>query len=110
MLRELQDQISSEASVPSDGNDGGHRGQDAGERMRSLGRESIQREITSLRQKLDSRKKLDELDPSVEKAREDVVQCLRDKDRRPLDCWKEVDVFRQQVGRLEKGFVERTLR
>ena len=37
----------------------------------------------------------------VEKARSEVVQCLRAKDRRPLDCWREVETFKQRVGEVE---------
>ncbi|KAI9830335.1 MAG: hypothetical protein M1819_005716 [Sarea resinae] len=74
-----------------------------------LSREAVQREISTLRQKLASRQKLDELDQGVEKAKEGVVHCLRLHDRRPLDCWKEVEEFRNQVGRLEKAFVEKVV-
>jgi altered-inheritance-of-mitochondria protein 13 len=28
---------------------------------------------------------------------------------RPLDCWKEVQVFKEEVKKLEKGWVERAL-
>ena len=48
-------------------------------------------------------------DKAVEKAKQDVVTCLRLNDRRPLDCWKEVEAFKKEVGRLEKGFLGRIL-
>lgn len=60
-----------------------------------------------LRQKLESRKKVDKVSPEVEKAKEKVVQCLRVNDRRPLDCWQEVEEFKKEVGRLEQAFVQR---
>ena len=62
------------------------------------------------RKKLEARKKLEQADPAVNKAKEDVANCLRTNDRRPLDCWKEVETFKKEVGRLEKDFVERTIR
>lgn len=60
-----------------------------------------------LRQKLDARKKVEKTSPEVEKAKESVVQCLRAHDRRPLDCWQEVEQFKVEVGKLEKKFVEK---
>lgn len=63
-----------------------------------------------MKAKLDSRKKLEKPTTEVEKAKEDLVQCLRMNDRRPLDCWKEVEEFKSQVGLLEKAFVEKSLR
>ena len=47
-----------------------------------------------------------EVDKDVAKAKEDVTKCLRLNDRRPLDCWKEVEKFKAEVGRLEKKFVD----
>lgn len=72
--------------------------------------DSVQAEIASLKKKLEGRKKLDQADRGVEEARNAVIQCLRTNDRRPLDCWKEVEAFRKEVGRLEKDFMERTVR
>jgi altered-inheritance-of-mitochondria protein 13 len=53
---------------------------------------------------------MSELDTEVEAAREGVIQCLRSHDRRPLDCWKEVAMFRDVVGRLEERWVEKVVR
>ncbi|KAF2770440.1 DUF1690-domain-containing protein [Teratosphaeria nubilosa] len=69
--------------------------------------DSVHMEITELRQKLEARKKADRSSPEVEKAKESLVQCLRVNDRRPLDCWREVEEFKREVGRLERAFVER---
>ncbi|KAH7116784.1 hypothetical protein B0J11DRAFT_537557 [Dendryphion nanum] len=80
------------------------------QKQKDLGRESVTKEIEALRKKLENRKKLEQLDAQLSKAKEDVVTCLRTNDRRPLDCWKEVDTFKKEVGRLEKEFVERTIR
>ncbi|PYH97689.1 DUF1690-domain-containing protein [Aspergillus ellipticus CBS 707.79] len=74
---------------------------------RELSREFVNTEIEELRLKLEGRKKLMELDAGIEKARKDVVGCLRLNDRRPLDCWKEVEDFKREVARLEEGFVDR---
>ncbi|KAH8695058.1 hypothetical protein BGW36DRAFT_417933 [Talaromyces proteolyticus] len=72
-------------------------------------RESVLKEIDRLRSKLDSRKKLSALDENVERAKSEVVNCLRINDRRPLDCWKEVDSFKQEVARLERAFVDKVV-
>ncbi|KAL4911785.1 hypothetical protein BDW62DRAFT_196257 [Aspergillus aurantiobrunneus] len=74
---------------------------------RELSRESVNSEIEELKAKLEGRKKLGELDGGVAKAQADVIGCLRLNDRRPLDCWKEVQDFKREVARLEEGFVDR---
>jgi altered-inheritance-of-mitochondria protein 13 len=71
---------------------------------------SVSKEIAGLKAKLERRKKLEGADPGVEKAKEELVQCLRLNDRRPLDCWKETEAFKREVGKLERAFVERTVR
>lgn len=60
-----------------------------------------------LRQKLDSRKKVEKASPEVEKAKESLVTCLRVNDRRPLDCWQEVENFKAEVGKMEKRFIQK---
>ncbi len=45
----------------------------------------------------------------MEKAKGALVRCLKEKDRRPLDCWEEVEGFKREVGRLERRFVEGVL-
>nr|7PV0_A Chain A, MICOS complex subunit MIC60,MICOS complex subunit MIC60-MIC19,Mic60-Mic19 [Thermochaetoides thermophila DSM 1495]7PV0_B Chain B, MICOS complex subunit MIC60,MICOS complex subunit MIC60-MIC19,Mic60-Mic19 [Thermochaetoides thermophila DSM 1495]7PV0_C Chain C, MICOS complex subunit MIC60,MICOS complex subunit MIC60-MIC19,Mic60-Mic19 [Thermochaetoides thermophila DSM 1495]7PV0_D Chain D, MICOS complex subunit MIC60,MICOS complex subunit MIC60-MIC19,Mic60-Mic19 [Thermochaetoides thermophi len=47
------------------------------------------------------------LPESVEKARSEVVRCLREHDRRPLNCWQEVEAFKEEVRKLEKGWVDK---
>jgi MICOS complex subunit MIC19 len=71
----------------------------------------VQKEIEALKKKLAQRKVREEVvgDSKVEKAKEELVNCLRVNDRRPLDCWKEVEAFKTEVGRLEKGFLGRVL-
>ena len=79
-------------------------------RLQQLSRESVSKEIAELRRKLDARKRLEQPDPGVERAKNELVTCLRMHDRRPLDCWREKEEFKRQVGRLEREFVERTVR
>jgi MICOS complex subunit MIC19 len=69
--------------------------------------DSVQMEIEALRTKLEGRRKVEAVPRSVEQAKEKVVQCLRTNDRRPLDCWQEVEQFKQEVGKLEQAFVQR---
>jgi MICOS complex subunit MIC19 len=69
--------------------------------------DSVQKEIMDLKQKLEARKKLDKVSPEVEKAKEELVTCLRTNDRRPLDCWQEVEAFKAEVGKLEKAFIQK---
>jgi altered-inheritance-of-mitochondria protein 13 len=80
------------------------------QRRKDMSNSSVTKEIDALRKKLDARKKLEQADPQVNKAKEEVAACLRMHDRRPLDCWKEVENFKKEVGRLERDFVEKTIR
>ncbi|GAM89665.1 hypothetical protein ANO11243_077040 [Dothideomycetidae sp. 11243] len=72
--------------------------------------DSVKKEIDNLRAKLDERRKLEKPAAEVQKAKDQLVQCLRVNDRRPLDCWREVEEFKNEVARLERGFVEKTMR
>lgn len=72
--------------------------------------DSVQKEIMDLRKKLDGRKKVEKMSPEVEKAKEKLVACLRTNDRRPLDCWEEVEKFKAEVGRMERVFIEQASR
>lgn len=74
--------------------------------MRQLGRNAVQKDVEELRKKLEHSKKVQELDENVGKAKSEVVKCLRDNDRRPLDCYREVEAFRLEVRRLEGKWVE----
>lgn len=71
----------------------------------------VQEEIEKLKGKLKERQLKEDImkDKEVNKAKEKVVACLRLNDRRPLDCWKEVETFRREVGRLEGAFLGRVL-
>ncbi|KAI9933831.1 hypothetical protein ASPWEDRAFT_35758 [Aspergillus wentii DTO 134E9] len=76
---------------------------------RNITRQSVNEEVEQLRAKLEGRRKLAALDEGVEKAKADVVSCLRLHDRRPLDCWKEVEGFKREVARMEEAFVDRVV-
>ncbi len=65
--------------------------------------------IGDLRAKLEQRKQVRQLPDSLESARNEVVRCLRENDRRPLDCWREVEAFKEEVRRLEKGWVDKVV-
>ena len=88
-----------------------HKAKEEGDRLRDLSRASVQREIERLKEKLQERRVKEDVvkDEGVKKAREQVVRCLRVNDRRPLDCWKEVETFRREVGRLEGAFLGKVL-
>lgn len=72
-----------------------------------MGRESVQKEIEGLKAKLKERKIREDVigDQEVERVKEKMVSCLRLNDRRPLDCWEEVEAFKTEVGKLEKKFL-----
>ena len=69
--------------------------------------DSVQKEIMDLRQKLDKRKKVDDVSPQVKRAREKLVSCLRTNDRRPLDCWEQVENFKAEVSKMEQAFIQK---
>lgn len=120
-LAELQEQISSapdstitsvhpDAKTPNQSSSAGgldHRAASEGDKVRDLSRQSVQKEIDMLKEKLKRRKIKEEVvkDNAVEKAKGEVVNCLRLNDRRPLDCWREVEAFKEEVGRLEKDYL-----
>ncbi|KAI8632647.1 DUF1690-domain-containing protein [Xylariaceae sp. FL1651] len=73
-------------------------------------RQTVSAEVEALRARLDKRKQLRPLPESVERARGDVVRCLLENDRRPLDCWQEVEAFKEEVRRLERSWVDKVVR
>lgn len=72
-------------------------------------RSEVAAEVRALEARLRSRRVAPDGPESVEGARAEVVRCLRENDRRPLDCWREVAAFKEEVRRLEKGWVERVI-
>ncbi|GAP86576.1 putative duf1690 domain-containing protein [Rosellinia necatrix] len=73
-------------------------------------RQTVSAEVEALRARLHKRKQLRPLPESVETARSEVVRCLLENDRRPLDCWQEVESFKEEVRRLEKSWVDKVVR
>ncbi len=72
-------------------------------------RQAVAKELEALRTKLEGRKKVRALPEDVLKAKAEVVRCLREKDRRPLDCWKEVEKFKEEVRKLEQSWVDKVV-
>lgn len=105
-LADLKHSISAESPFSQGDKESVHQ-----DKHSDLGRQSVQKEIDGLKAKLQLRKEREDIvgDKAVEKAKEDVVKCLRTNDRRPLDCWKEVETFQAEVGRLEKAFLGRVM-
>lgn len=68
---------------------------------------SLGSEVDELRQKLEQRKTIREMPAELDKARSDVIRCLREHDRRPLDCWQEVESFKAGVRELERRWVDK---
>lgn len=73
--------------------------------LKAQSSQKVQEEIAKLKRTLSERKVLKDLPPEVEKARNAVVSCLRINDRRPLDCWREVEIFKSEVKKMEDKFV-----
>lgn len=88
-----------------------HGAKKEGDRVRELSRGKVQEEIERLKGMLRERRLKEDVvgDEGVKRAREGVVACLRLNDRRPLDCWREVEAFRREVGRLEGAFLGKVL-
>ncbi|CAK7232423.1 hypothetical protein SBRCBS47491_008263 [Sporothrix bragantina] len=72
---------------------------------------SVSKEIAGLRTRLEERQRevSKPLPEAVETARSAVVRCLRENDRRPLDCYREVAAFKEEVRKLEATWVERVV-
>lgn len=66
-------------------------------------------QLEKLQRGLDARKKVRDVPRDVEKARDELVRCLRVNDRRPLDCWAEVQSFKDGVARMEEKFISEVL-
>jgi altered-inheritance-of-mitochondria protein 13 len=69
----------------------------------------VSKAVEALQTKLEARRKVRQLPGTLESARDTVERCLRENDRRPLDCWREVEAFKEEVRRLEKGWVEKVV-
>jgi MICOS complex subunit MIC19 len=121
-LGSLREQISSESSSPTSADVGSESKAsrlpqlpppaDAAAKEESRQAHSTAKvfsELEKLRKGLDERKKVREMPRDVERAREELVGCLRTNDRWPLDCWREVEAFKASVSKMEEDFIERVL-
>lgn len=72
-------------------------------------RQAVSKAVEDLRAKLEERRRVRDVPESVDKARNEVVRCLRENDRRPLDCWREVEAFKEEVRKMEKGWVDKVI-
>lgn len=70
---------------------------------------TVGKEVEALRKKLEERKQIRALPEDVEQSRNKVIECLRVNDRRPLDCWQEVEDFKNEVKKLEKSWVDKVV-
>lgn len=83
-----------------------------GEGPRDLGRASVAREIEVLKEKLKGGRLTEGVVGDMSEVRtikDKLVKCLRDNDRRPLDCWEEVEQFKWEVARLERRFLGKVM-
>lgn len=69
----------------------------------------VQEEIQKLQKALGERKVLKDLPKEVTDAKEELVSCLRINDRQALNCWKEVEIFKREVRKMEEQFVGKVL-
>lgn len=82
------------------------------DRLKDLGRASVVREIEGLKEKLKGRRLTEGMVgdvAEVQTVKDTLVKCLKKNDRRPLDCWEEVEQFKNEVARLETGFLGKVL-
>lgn len=114
-LKEIESRISTAATDNPDGTkvpgaaDQAFRFEDS--KTKDLSRVKVQKEIDALKDKLGKRQLRDDVvnDKAVDAAKKGLVSCLRINDRRPLDCWHQVETFKREVGRLEGQFLGRAL-
>ena len=66
--------------------------------------EVLGRDIEEVREKVERMRKDKESKegPEIRQAREKVVLCYKEKEGKPLDCWREVEAFKNEVSKLEK--------
>ncbi|KAL2149972.1 hypothetical protein VTH82DRAFT_7648 [Thermothelomyces myriococcoides] len=102
-LRAAQQKLSAEPAA-----DQGQGNEQQG-RLSGPSRHEVAKAIQDLRTKLEEKKKVRQLPESLESAKNDVVRCLRENDRRPLDCWREVEAFKEEVRKLEKSWVDKVV-
>ena len=94
-IREAQERLSAEAEAAA---------ATPPEQLKGPSRHTVSEEIETLRAKLEERRRLKKVPEELVKARADVIRCLRENDRRPLDCWGEVERFKGEVKKMEQGW------
>jgi MICOS complex subunit MIC19 len=71
----------------------------------SRGSASLREDIEAVKRRVERYSQRRQLgagsDSSVEASRQAVVKCYRENADRPLDCWKQVEDFKQQVASIE---------
>jgi len=76
----------------------------------SRGTASLREDIEAVKRRVEKYSQRRQLgtgsESSVEASRQALVKCYRDNVERPLDCWKQVDEFKQQVASIEAKFVD----
>lgn len=108
-LREAQRKLSAEPSAAAEHPQGDNHQQQQQQQYSGPSRQEVSKAAEDLGARLEERRKVRRLPDSVERARSEVVRCLRENDRRPLDCWREVEAFKEEVRKLEKGWVDKVV-
>ncbi|KAK4125025.1 DUF1690-domain-containing protein [Parathielavia appendiculata] len=108
-LREAQQKLSAEPATTADQQGESEPLRQQQQQLSGPSRHEVSKAIDDLRTKLEERRQVRQLPDGVEKARNEVVRCLHENDRRPLDCWREVEAFKDEVRRLEKGWVDKVV-
>ncbi|CAI6096614.1 hypothetical protein V2G26_016485 [Clonostachys chloroleuca] len=72
-------------------------------------RHTVSKQVEEFRRKLEERKQVRTLPENVESARNEVIKCLTDNDRRPLNCYEEVEKFKVEVKKLEQQWVNKVV-
>ncbi|KAF4124446.1 altered inheritance of mitochondria protein 13 [Geosmithia morbida] len=67
----------------------------------------VGKQLDQLRAQLEARKQIRDLPKEVEGARGEMVRCLTENDRRPLDCYNEVEKFKAEVRKMEREWVNK---
>ena len=71
----------------------------------SRGTASLHEDIEAIKRRVERYSQRKQLgtgaDSAVEASRQAVVKCYRENAERPLDCWKQVEEFKQQVASIE---------
>jgi len=63
---------------------------------------SLKHKLEELKSKLDARPSRLQVDPPVMTSKEALVNCIVDNKDRPLNCWDEVEAFKNQIRAFEQ--------